>query len=270
MFAKYSLSSLTAVIPLALLVAGGCQAPQPGSKPLFGDWSQAGANTAKPPAGSNLFTKATPAPMLDVTTVPTRDDITAVYQYYTQAQQWLRNSDGRVIGFTAAVYFCSGETGKGAFVPGRSLVWLWEIVTQPNGAHERKLVNVWELNEQDAMGFRVRRLSPLGYGYGFFFTWPPNANLDGKLVEIMFGYERLDGKVITGAARRFMVPDAPLGAAPVDSQPQLPPDELPRAAPPAAPAPATPSAPPAEPQSPPRPEAQPTAAVDDTVPAERR
>jgi hypothetical protein len=269
MSAKFSLLSRMTVLCLAAL-AGGCEAPQPGAKPLFPNLFEPQpkpAATAKhnniPPAGNNSGrgVKASAPVEVDVTSVPTRDDITAVYQYYTQAQQWLRNTDGRVIGFSSAVYFGSGETGKGAFVPGKALVWLWEIVTQ-NGAHERKLVNVWELNEQDAMGFRVRRLSPLGYGYGFFFTWPQTADLDGKTIEIMFGYERLDGKVITGAARRFMVPAAAF-ASPLSSQPGPTPAALPRAKPAAAP-----PAPQTEP--PPRPEAQPTLEINGMIPAERR
>jgi hypothetical protein len=177
---------------------------------------------------------------------PTRDDITAVYQFYTQ-DPWLRNTEGRVTGFRAAVYFYSGETEKGAFVPGRALVWLYQFEHQPDGTLARKLVKVWELSEADAMGYRIRRQSQMGYAYGFFFTWPASADLSGKTIEIMFGYERLDGKLITGVARRFEVPLSrfvPGPPAPVD---------LPRAAP----------------QSPPpRPEGEPTPSPEPVQQAE--
>ncbi len=133
---------------------------------------------------------------MDVTLVPTRDDITAVYQFFAQ-DPWLRNTEGRVIGITSSVYFHSGATEKGAFVPGTVLCWVYEFDRRPDGTLERKLVNVWELSEQEAMGYRVRRQSQMGYAYGFFFTWPPGVDVSGKTIEIMFGYERLDGKMIT-------------------------------------------------------------------------
>jgi hypothetical protein len=127
-------------------------------------------------------------------------------------------------------------------------VWLFQFEPQTDGRLERKLVKVWELNEQDAMGYRVRRESQMGYAYGFFFTWPPNADLSGRTIEIMFGYERLDGKLITGAARRFQVPQSRFAPGP------LAPAELPRAAPQGPPA---------------RPEGEPTAPCEPAPASER-
>jgi hypothetical protein len=220
---------------LLLLSASACETPQPGAKPLFADLFGPQPPPAKPSRGSASSTKA--APDVDVTLVPTRDDITAVYQFFAQ-DPWLRNTEGRVIGITSSVYFHSGATEKGAFVPGTVLCWVYEFDRRPDGTLERKLVNVWELSEQEAMGYRVRRQSQMGYAYGFFFTWPPGVDVSGKTIEIMFGYERLDGKMITGAARRFKVPMSRYATSPPG------PTELPRRTP----------------QSPePRPETQPPA-----------
>ena len=142
--------------------------------------------------------------MIDPTRVETRDDITAVYQFYTVP--WLRNADGQIVGFKSAVYFHSAKTERGAFVPGSVLVWLYEVAREPDGSRTRKFLHNWELDEREAMNYRIRKRSNMGYFYGLFFTWPPELNLSGKQVEIVFGYERGDGKVITGAPRRFRVP----------------------------------------------------------------
>ena len=136
--------------------------------------------------------------------IETRDDITAIYQFYTVP--WLRNADGGIVGFKAAVYFHSGQTERGAFVHGSILVWLYEVVREPDGGLARKFLHEWELNEREAMAYRVRKRSGMGYYYGLFFSWPPELELSGKQIEIVFGYERTDGKVITGAPRRFRVP----------------------------------------------------------------
>ena len=46
----------------------------------------------------------------------------------------------------------------------------------------------------------------MGYYYGFPLRWPDELRLEGKLVEIQFGYQRRDGSVVLSAARRLRVP----------------------------------------------------------------
>ncbi len=204
-----------------ILLACGCETPPGGAnnQPLFGGFkpNPQPAPPPKPPAPAQPE-KNTPPPEVDVTSVPTRDDITAVFQFYTQ-EPWVRSPDGRVIGFSSATYFHSGSTQKGVFVPGKVLVWLYEIAHLPSGQAERRPVKTWELNEQEAMGYRLRRVFQMGYAYGLFFTWPPDVDLSGKMIEIMVGYERLDGKTVTGQSRRFQVPKTPLNYLPPATQP---------------------------------------------------
>lgn len=152
-----------------------------------------------PPAG-----RASPRE-LDVPKVKTRDDITAVYSIFPR-DPWLRDNDGNVIGFKVSVYFQSGQTQKGAFVPGKILIWLYSMRREPDGQLERQFVRGWEMDEQEAMSWRVRFERKLGHQYGFPVLWPRDADLAGKQIEIQFGYERKDGKIIEGSVRRFRVP----------------------------------------------------------------
>ena len=46
----------------------------------------------------------------------------------------------------------------------------------------------------------------MGYYYGFPLTWPPDADVIGRQIEIAFGYERADGRLVMSPARRFRVP----------------------------------------------------------------
>jgi hypothetical protein len=145
-----------------------------------------------------------PAEAIDPTTVPTRDDIVAIYQFWPNVP-WLFESD-RVVGFRVTTYFVSGETELGEFVPGKVFAWIYKLARGPDGKLARELAHMWEFDEAEGMGYRVRRRAVGGYHYGFALSWPPNVELDGRQVEIEFGYERKDGTIVTSAPRRFRMP----------------------------------------------------------------
>lgn len=147
-----------------------------------------------------------PAPaMIDPTRSQTYDDVVRIVQFWGQTEPSLRDADRRTIGFRTTVYFVSATTEKGEFVPGRILCWLYEV-GGPEAAAPRRLLHTWELTESESMGFRVRKRAIGGHYYGFLLTWPDTLRLDGKRIELQFGYERGDGRVVKADARRFRVP----------------------------------------------------------------
>jgi len=137
--------------------------------------------------------------------VEMHDDIVSIHAFYQQLP-WLTDADGRVVGFRSTVYFSSGETEKGAFVPGDIFVWLYVLDPIGGGRYERQLAHVWQMSADESGGYRVRKVSPMGYHYGFILSWPRTVDVDGRTIEIEFGYERRNGSVITSPARRFKVP----------------------------------------------------------------
>jgi hypothetical protein len=142
---------------------------------------------------------------IDASKVKLRDDIVQIVQFWNQPY-WLQDSE-RVKGFKVTVYFVSGETEKGVFVPGKILVWVYELTPTERGRYERKLVYGWEFDQAEAMAMRVNKLAVGGYFYGFPLQWPPDVSLEGKHIEIQFGYERVaDKQVILSSPRRFRVP----------------------------------------------------------------
>lgn len=170
----------------------GCQAQQPratGPKPML-----RGSGTAKP-ADENA---------IDPTAIETRDDIVRIVQFWPQAP-WLFDND-RVIGFKATIYFVAGETMKGAFVPRSILVWVYEAAPGSRRKDDRKLVYMWEFDPAEAMGYRVNRRSLMGYHYGFPLRWPEVLDLEDKLIEFQFGYERANKRVVLSSPKRFRVP----------------------------------------------------------------
>jgi len=141
---------------------------------------------------------------IDPTKIDTRDDIFSIVQFWPQTP-WLRTSD-RVVGFKVTVYFRSGETELGAFVPGTIFVWLYEMVPTADGRRERKIAYGWEFDQAGALAYRVTKRAIGGYYYGFPLIWSEELALEGKLIEIQFGYERGDQRLILSEPRQFRVP----------------------------------------------------------------
>jgi len=140
--------------------------------------------------------------------IKTGDDIVKIVQFWPQSP-WLQEGE-HIVGFKVTVYFVSGQTEKGTFVPGTIFAWLYELVPNKAGGYEKKLAYVWQLDEADALGFRINKRGVMGYHYGFPLRWPDNLALEGKLIEIQLGYERLNKSVIQSSVRRFRVP-VPMG-----------------------------------------------------------
>lgn len=221
---------------LASLAPGlaGCQQLQP-QKP-------------NPYANVRLGGQAVPipsTPTIDPTKVDLHDDIVQVVQFWPQSL-WIKdNATGRVIGFRATVYFQSSETERGAFVPGPIYALLSQVKSDSRGRVQRIPLHQWELDESQAMPFRVRKEAVMGYAYSFILKWPDEIDVTGRQVELVFGYQRQDGAIVRGQpiVRRVDLPPmgtprpgpalaAPTRAAPRPTRPLATPepDETPPAA----------------------------------------
>lgn len=150
---------------------------------------------------------------IDPARIKTDDNIVKIVQFWPQTP-WLQDSD-RVVGFKATVYFVSGQTQKGVFVPGNIFIWVYELEPAAGGRREPRLAHMWEFSESEAVGFRVNKRGVMGYYYGFPLKWPQEISLEGKLVKIQFGYERANKQVVLSSERRFRVP------IPADYQPPI-------------------------------------------------
>ncbi len=150
------------------------------------------------------------APEIDPTVVPTQDDIVQVMRFVRDPIfVW---DDDRPSGVVMSVYLVSAESQKGVFGRGPIEVTVDELRHGRAGV-ERATVHTWRLTESDAMGFRVRKRSVLGYYYGLMLKWPKELDLSGREIELTISYTRGDGRVVSTAPIRRRVP-VPFGAAP--------------------------------------------------------
>lgn len=150
------------------------------------------------------------APEIDPTAVPAQDDIVQVMRF-VRDPIFVWDAD-RPAGVVMSVYLVSAATQKGVFGSGPIEVTVYELRHGPSGL-ERTRAHAWRLSESEAMGFRVRKRSVLGYYYGLLLKWPRELDLSGREIEIVIGYTRGDGRVVTTAPIRRRVP-VPFGYTP--------------------------------------------------------
>lgn len=190
------LAACAALCALAGCAAPGPAAPKKSAEPTVGGLSQGLSMSQRPQP---------PTARIDPTKVETRDDIVMVRSIW-QAFPWLYDAESTPVGFQVPVYFVSGETEKGAFVPGKIFCRAYRLLNTHDGETVRELIHEWTFNEQQATGFRATKKFILGYCYGFMLTWPKEVRVAGQQIEIEFAYERLNGTVVVGTPRRLQVP----------------------------------------------------------------
>ena len=143
----------------------------------------------------------------DAAATETHDDIRQIVTYWPEPI-FLTISEVPV-GLRATVVFVSGQTEKGAFVPGIIHVWLYESNERGSFANAVRPVYEWQFDEQKAMNWRIRRVNRLGNTYGLLLEWPRDLDLEGKRVRVEIGYERLDGSIVRNRPRTVDVPIGP-------------------------------------------------------------
>lgn len=138
-----------------------------------------------------------------------RDDIVAIRQFYA-AEPWIRDDDGRVTGLAARVYFIAPRTElgdfKGVFVRGPIHAEMHALRLRPDGTYERERVCEWTFNTYEAASFRVTQPSIMGYSYGLYLRWPPEMDVMGREIQVLFSFTRPDGQVVARRGSRFRVP----------------------------------------------------------------
>lgn len=138
-----------------------------------------------------------------------RDDIVAIRQFYA-AEPWIRDEDGRITGLAARVYFIAPKTElgdfKGVFVRGPIRAEMYVLRYQADGTYERERVCDWTFDTYQAASFRVTQASIMGYSYGLYLRWPPDVDVMGREIQVLFSFTRPDGQVVARRGSRFRVP----------------------------------------------------------------
>ena len=149
-----------------------------------------------------------PPPTIDASKISARDDIVRIHSYWGD-YPWLTDSDQRPFGLKARVYFVDIETERGSFVAGTIAAEMYLLTRTRDGRRHRELLHEWRFDTDQAMGYRIRRKAVTGYSYGLVLPWPEHVDVVGRQIELVFRYDRTDGRVIKSSPKRFRVPVPP-------------------------------------------------------------
>lgn len=145
----------------------------------------------------------------DASRVQTNDQISAVAVFWDQRDLWLYRPDNTdvVAGFQMNVYFLSGRSGKGVFVPGDIVVKVF-VEEMTEQGQQTFLAHQARLTEQEAVKWRYTKRGTLGYYYGLRIDWPRDrdALLAGREIEVRVEYEADSGRLVRSTAHRLNVP----------------------------------------------------------------
>ncbi|MBN1491029.1 MAG: hypothetical protein JXA69_14035 [Phycisphaerae bacterium] len=95
----------------------------------------------------------------------------------------------------------------GVFADGIIHVYLYSVEKDAEGMSARHLVRDWTFDPVQAMPYRAKKATVLGYGYQLHCVWG-DADVLGRDVEIEVHFARKDGRLITSTPKAFKVPKA--------------------------------------------------------------
>lgn len=124
-----------------------------------------------------------------------------------QADPFIRDpADGVTpIGFRLTLYLIN-EQQRGVFGNGTIRLRMVLVERDPSGKMlGKKHVQTWQWNTAEAVPFRSKRVSYLGWGYGLLVSWD-SAEVPGKEVEIHPEFVRRDNRLVTGSVKSLKVP----------------------------------------------------------------
>jgi hypothetical protein len=162
---------------------------------------------AVPALGAALAGCEGPAasPAQRVANMPLEKNVIAVARFFSP------NPFGRVGGseipggFVVNALYLIGPSGKGVFGDGIIHVYLYELHRPDGGDPERQLIREWLFNPEQALPYRAKNETALGWGYMLHCVWG-DLDLRGREVEIHIQFERTDGRVVAADPLRKVVP----------------------------------------------------------------
>lgn len=186
MIRKCSASGITAGVA-GLMLSGliGCGDPQPGA----------------PTIGSDAYR---------VMNMPTDPNVVQVVAFFDPPEMnpWIWAEDQtRVRGIIINSLYLGGSEGKGVFGDGVIRPKLYVARQDDQGKTRWEVVREWSFDVQEAMPFRTKKQTVMGWGYGLIPLDWGDKNLAHQLIRISISFECSNGRVVTRRSRQeYRVP----------------------------------------------------------------
>ncbi|MBK8267337.1 MAG: hypothetical protein IPK83_03155 [Planctomycetes bacterium] len=122
---------------------------------------------------------------------------------------WLSFSNdgsGRVNGFKCAVYLEGPKSTKGVFGSGTMVITMYRLDHDRLNREVPTEMKCWTFTREEALPYRARNMSMLGWGYGFRLPWGDDIRVSGRKIAIVIKYVRDDGRVVSSSRKVLRVP----------------------------------------------------------------
>jgi len=139
--------------------------------------------------------------------MPLEENILSVAAFYPPVSPWIFTDDrSRVRGIVIASLYLGGPDHMGIFGDGIIRPRLYVLDADKKNPKPPQLVKEWSFDPQQALGFRSKKRTMVGYGYRFHLLWEDELNLAGKDIRMTVVFERRDGTLIHSGRKEFRVP----------------------------------------------------------------
>jgi len=139
--------------------------------------------------------------------MPLEENILSVAAFYPSITPWIFTDDrSRVRGVVISSLYLGGPDHLGVFGDGMIRPRLYVLDADKENPQPPQLLKEWSYDPEQAMPFRSKKRSMMGYGYRFHLMWGDELDLAGKDIRITVVFERLDGTLIHSGSKEFRVP----------------------------------------------------------------
>jgi hypothetical protein len=127
--------------------------------------------------------------------------------FYPSISPWIFTDDrSRVRGIVIASLYLGGPNHLGVFGDGIIRPRVYVLDTGKKDPEPPQLVKEWSFEPEEALGFRSKKRTMVGYGYRFHLFWDDDLDLAGKDIRMTVVFERRDGMLIHSGRKEFRVP----------------------------------------------------------------
>lgn len=134
-------------------------------------------------------------------------NVVGVYPLFDSFDPWIWNdSHERPRGVHVKALYLIGRNSKGVFGEGVIRPKLFVRQVTDSGEVSWRLEKEWSLNMQEAIPFRSKRQTAMGWGYSLYLPWDELPRLAGRQVRLIVEFERTDGRRVISNKKDFRVP----------------------------------------------------------------
>jgi hypothetical protein len=134
-------------------------------------------------------------------------NVLGVAALYNPFDPWLwTESHEKPCGVVIPALYLMGANYRGVFGDGVIRPRLYVRELNDKGEVSWNLVKEWSFTTDEAIWFRSKKQSEMGWGYRLHLPWDGLADLAGKQIRMVVEFERIDGRKIFSDKKDFRVP----------------------------------------------------------------